>query len=1064
MPACANCGQGNPAGARYCMGCASPLQLAGSTPRAARKIVTVVFCDVVGSTPLAERLDVETVREVMVRFFQSTREVLERHGGTVEKFIGDAVMAVFGVPVLHEDDALRAVRAAAGILESLGELNAELERGFGVRLETRIGVNTGEVSVGDHAAGQGVVVGDPVNVAARLEHAAGPGEILLGPTTYGLVRDHARTEPAGSLDLKGKSAPVVAHRLLEVRPPEAAGDIRPDPPLVGRRSEVEVLRSAFEGAAARRGSALLTVVGAAGVGKSRLAREFVASLSSDVLVLRARCLPYGDGITFWPVAELVRQACGITEGDRRLEARAKLDRAVEGAEDAELIAERIAALMGSGEGAAVGLQDVFWAVRRFLAWIGRDRPAVAILDDLHWAEPAYLDLVEYLAAAGHATPLFLLCLTRPDLLDARPAWGSGATAGTFLTLEPLAGGESEELVTAILGGVRLDERLMGKIAEPSGGNPLFLEEMLRMLEDDGLLRREGGSWVATKDIGDVRAPDSIQALLSARLDRLSDEERTVVRSASVVGKVFWWGAVAHLVPESLRADLGAHLQTLVRKDLIRPEPSTLAGEDAYRFHHILIQEAAYRGTSKEVRAHLHEGFAGWAEGAAGDRASELEEVVGYHLEQAYRLRSELGAKGEREWDLGLRAARRLAPAGMRAFERRDVFAAADLLRRAAELLPPEHPERRRVLLALGEALAEIGDLGLAETVLDEAEALASSAGEVGAAANAVILRLFLLEMTDPKGASGEDLPLAERQIEVLESIGDDLGLARAWLFMGEMHWKDARYAAADDALARSIDHARRAGARREEADALGRYTGSGTYGPAPVDEMERRCDEVLERLGGTGYEAPAFRSRAVACAMRGRFDEAREMARRARAIYEDHGLRLRAMFLAETAGSIEMLAGDVVAAEREFRAGFEAAVEIGEQGFQSTVAAALAHALLEQGRLDEAEEMVTASELAGAEDDVSTQVLGRSARARIRAARGQYSEAERLARDAVARAAETDDLNMRGDTLVDLGEVLAAAGDRVGAAAALGPAVELYLAKGNAVAADATGRRLAGLA
>ncbi|HET7236742.1 MAG TPA: adenylate/guanylate cyclase domain-containing protein [Actinomycetota bacterium] len=1062
MPACATCGQSNPDGAQYCMSCASPLSPAEAAPRAARKTVTILFCDVVGSTSLAERLDAESVREVISLFFREASSALERHGGSVEKYIGDAVMAVFGVPVLHEDDALRAIRAAVAIREALDELNPELERRFGVTLDVRIGLNTGEVIVGDHASGQALVVGDPVNVAARLESAAASGEILIGPTTYALVRDHVAAEATEPLELKGKSAPLVAHRLLEVRP-AVAGDVRPDPPFVGRASELGLLRSAFEDVVSRRASGLFTVLGPAGVGKSRLAREFVASVGADVVVVKARCLPYGEGITFWPVAEFLRQACGIVEGDRRREARAKLDATLAGARDASLIGERIAGLMGLTEGATADLQDLFWAVRGFLAWIGRDRPIVAILDDLQWAEPAYLDLIEYLAGWNPEFAVFLLCLSRPDLLEARPGWGSGATTGRFLTLGPLEDRESEELVTALLGGVRLDERVMDKIAEPAGGNPLFLEEMLRMLEDDGLLREDAGRWVAAADIGAVRAPESIQALLGARLDRLSDEELTVIRSAAVVGKAFWRGAVADLVPESQRAEVGTHLQTLVRKDLIRPETSTLAGEDAFRFHHILIQEEAYRGTPKERRADLHEGFAVWAEGMAGDRASELEEVVGYHLEQAYRLRSDLGPPGDRERELALRAARRLASAGMRAYDRRDVFAASDLLRRASELLSPDHPERRKVLLAMGEVLAETGDLAIAEAALDEAEVLASSAGDAGTAANAAILRLSLLELTDPKGVSGEAVAAAERQIATLESIGDDLGLARAWLLMGELHWNDARYGAADDALARAVDHARRAGATREEADALGKYTGSGTYGPAPVEEMERRSAEVLERMGGTGYEAPALRSQAVASAMRGRFDEARDLVRRARAIYEDHGLRLRAMFLAETAGAIEMLAGDAVAAEREFRAGFDAAVEIGEQGFQSTVAAALAHALVEQGRLEEAEEMVTASELAGAEDDVSTQVLGRSARARILAARGLGEEAEGLAREAVARAEATDDLNMRGDTLVDLGEVLLTCGEPAGAAAAFEEALAQYEAKGNEAAGQATRRRLAAL-
>jgi tetratricopeptide (TPR) repeat protein len=980
----------------------------------------------------------------------------------VEKFIGDAVMAVFGVPVLHEDDALRAVRAAAAIRDTLVGLNAELDRRFGVTLRTRGGGNKGEVSEGAHVSGEALVVGDAVNVAARLEHAAAPGEILLGPTTHALVRDLVTCEPTGPLELKGKSAPLVAQRLRAVRPSAVSGPTRPDPPLVGRGSELELLRATFEDVVARGTSGLLTVLGSAGVGKSRLAREFVGSVGADVLVLRARCLPYGEGITFWPVAELVRQACGIAEGDKRRDASSRLRSALAGAEDAELIAERIGALIGL-EGNAAGLQETFWAVRRFLGWIGRDRPVVAILDDLQWAESAYLDLIEYLAGWTGDTALFLLCLARPDLLDVRPTWGSGVTAGRFLRLEPLGSRESEELVTALLGGVRLEGGILDRIAEPAGGNPLFLEEMLRMLEDDGVLHLEGDRWVATGDLGTVRAPGSIQALLGARLDRLTEAERIVIHSASVVGKVFWWGAVADLVPEPVRADVGTHLQTLVRKDLIRPEPSTLSGQDAFRFHHMLIQEAAYRGTPKEVRADLHEGFAAWAEGMAGDRAGELEEVVGYHLEQAFRLRSELGPTGEREASLALRAAQRLASAGQRAYERRDVFAASDLLRRASELLPAEQPDRAGVLLALGEVLTEIGDLRSAEAAFDEAEALASSAGDGRTAANAAILRLFLLELADPKSVSGEAVPEAERLIATLEALGDDRGLARAWLLMGELHWTHARYAAADHALARAIEHARSGGAFREEADALGRYTGSGTYGPAPVDEMERRCAEVLGRMGGTAYEAPALRALAIARAMRGRFEEARDLTRQARAIYDDHGLRVRAMFLAETAGAIETLAGDLAAAERELRVGFDLAVEMGEQGFQSTVAASLARALVQQGRLDEAEELAAQSESAGAEDDVSTQVMWRSARARVQAARGLGEDAERLARDAVARSEATDDLNMRADTLVDLGEVLRSRGDPRGAASAFADALAQYQAKGNEPAAEATGRRIAAL-
>jgi class 3 adenylate cyclase/tetratricopeptide (TPR) repeat protein len=1041
------------------MSCASPLSLEQPAPHATRKTVTVVFCDLVGSTPLAERLDPESVRAVMTRFFRQMRAALERHGGTVEKYIGDAVMAVFGVPLLHEDDAFRAVRAAQAMREELDALNVDLQGRFGVQVRTRIGVNTGEIVVGDAAAGQALVVGTTVNVAARLEQAAATGEILLGPATYALVRDRVIAEPTAPLELKGKAGSVVAYRLYSVGPgPDELGS-RPDPLLVGRDGELEVLGSMFDLAVAERSCVLVTILGPAGIGKSRLAREFVSTMKPDALVLRARCLPYGDGITFGPVAALVKQACGVVDDDGRSDARSKIDAAMAGCADATLVSERVSDVTGVAD-ATGGLQETFWAIRRFLEWVGRDRPFVVILDDLQWAEPTFLDLVEYLAGWSSDVAMLLLCLARLDLLDNRPTWGGGVANASVLPLGPLDDRESERLVSELLGGPQLDERAFDRIAESAGGNPLFLEEMLRMLDDDGLLRREEGRWVATTDLGDVRIPESIHALLSARLDRLSEEERLVIRSAAVAGKVFWWGAVEELVPEPVRAHVGSALQTLVRKDLIRPEPSTLAGEDAFRFHHILIQEAAYRGTPKEARAEVHEAFAVWLEGMAGDRFVELEEVIGHHYEQAFRYRSELAPVAERERALATRAGLRLAPAGIRAFERRDIPAAADLLGRATQLLPSEHPERRPALLALGEVLAEAGDLGAAQAVLEEAELVATEADDAATAANAAILRLFLLEMTDPKRQTVDVVAEAERLIATLDSLGNDLGLARAWRLMGILHWNHARYAAADDALARAIEHARRAGAEREEADALGRYTGSGVYGPAPVQEIERRCDELLKMRVGTGYEAPALMALAWCRAMQGRFGEARDLVRRSRAIYEDLGLRLRSTIVAETAGGIEMLAGDALAAEQELRPSLVALAEMGEQGIQSTVAAALAHALIEQGRLGEAEEMVSASELAGAEDDMSTYVLGQSARARILAAQGRHEEAERVARDAVGRAEETDDLNMRADAVLDLGRVLSEAGDRDGAVFAVEQALSLYEAKGNSAAVAAAHRRL----
>jgi class 3 adenylate cyclase/tetratricopeptide (TPR) repeat protein len=1060
MPVCALCGQDNPARAQFCMSCASPLTADEPAPHGARKIVTVLFCDIEGSTQLTERLEPESARDVMARFFRRMRAAIERHGGTVEKYIGDAVMAVFGAPILHEDDAFRAVRAAQAMREELEALNVELEEHFRVRLGARIGLNTGEVIVGDPAAGQALVVGDAVNVAARLEQGAPSGEILLGPGTFALVRDDITAEPTMPLELKGKTGSITAYRLVSVGPDRDRLERR-DQPIVGRERELRILSAAFERVRDGRSCEFVTILGSAGVGKSRLAREFTPSTEPDSLLLRGRCLQYGDGITFWPIAAVVRQVSHIVETDTRRDARSKIEAAMSGCPDGPFVAERVAGVTGFGN-AAAGLQETFWAIRRFLEWTGRDRPLLVVLDDLQWAEPTLLDLVEYIAGWSRDVPMLLVCLARPELLDGRPTWGSGLANASTLTLDPLDERESERLVSQLLGGTQLDDRAFARIAESAGGNPLFLEEMLRMLDDDGLLRRQGDRWLAP-DLGDLRVPESIQALLGARLDRLSPDERLVIRSAAVVGKVFWWGAVEQLAPEGARSRVGGALQTLVRKDLIRPEPSTFAGEDAFRFHHILIQDAAYRSTPKEVRAHLHEAFAIWIEGVAGDRDVELEEVIGYHLEQSYRYRSELAPITERESALATRAGLRLSSAGIRAFERRDVPAGADLLGRATALLPPDRPERRMALLALGEVLEEVGDLGPAQAALEEAEALAREAGDEVTAAHAGILRLSLLGFTDPRHMAVDPVREADRLIGTLGALGDDLGLIRAWRLLGDVHWNHARYGSADDALAHAIEHARRAGATREEADVLGRYIGSGVYGPAPVDEIERRCDELIELRAGTGYEAPAVTALAWVRAMQGRFDEARDLVGRPRAVYEDLGLRLRWAFVAETAGGIEMLAGDPVAAEREFRICLDALAEMGEQGIQSTVAAALAHALIEQGRLDEAEESVAASELAGAEDDVSTQVMDRSARARIQAGRGLYDEAAKLARDAVSLSEATDDLNMRGDTLADLSDVLSAAGESGEASTALGSALKLYEAKGNAVAAARTRRRLTDL-
>jgi class 3 adenylate cyclase/tetratricopeptide (TPR) repeat protein len=1027
-----------------------------------RKVVTALFSDVTGSTVLGQDLDPESLRRIMSRYFEEMKLVVERHGGTVEKFIGDAVMAVFGVPRLHEDDALRAVRAGVEMREALHRLNDEFERTWGVRIATRTGVNTGEVMAGAPGRGESLVIGDAVNVAARLEQAARPGEILVGEATYRLVRDAVVAEEVHPLVLKGIARPVPAWRLLQVVPGAAGWTRRLDSPLVGRDAELGALSEIFHRSIQAEACEVVSVMGPAGVGKSRLAGEFISAVAPRATVVTGRCLPYGEGITFWPIIEVLRDAAGISERDSEEDARAKISQMLPPGEESTLIVDRLAALLGIAERTS-NIQETFWGVRKLFEGLGERRPVVVVFDEIQWAEPTFLDLLEYLVASIRRGPVLIVCLSRPEILDSRPAWMSGERTNTsVITLQPLGESEIDGLIRNLVGGTELPSEARGHIAEVAEGNPLFIEEILRMLVDDGLLQSVDGRWNVIEDLSRIPIPPTIHALLTARLDRLDTDERAVIERASIIGRVFWWAAVSALSPEEVRPEIGSHLQSLMRKELIRPDLSSLREEDAYRFAHILVRDAAYRAIPKSVRAELHERLAEWTELRTEHRAAEYEEILGYHLEQAYRLLLELGTVRQRIEPLGRRAAVPLASAGQRAFSRGDMPAAVNLLTRVASLLPENDSQRLDLMPQLAFALMETGDFTRLQAVVAEMSEAARASADAGLQANALILGLWIRLFTNPQGWAEVAQREATRAIATFQEIGDERGLARGWSLLGLVQSMRAQFGRAEEAWEQAAAHAYRAREHRDELESLSWVPLTVWAGPTPAEHGLQRCREVLERAAGDKKPmATALFMQAPFEAGLGRFDEARELIVRAKNILQEVALTVWiAGPLTQISGWVELTAGDPAAAERELRWGFKTLSEMGEYSWLSTTVAILAEAVYEQDRYEEAEELTKVSEQAAGSDDAYSQVLWRSVRAKALAARGEAGDADLLAAEAVALTEPTDFLHLRGYAFMSRAEVLQLGGRAAEAMHAATQAAQLFKQKGNVVAAAGAERLL----
>jgi class 3 adenylate cyclase/tetratricopeptide (TPR) repeat protein len=1015
-----------PEGSRFCPACGAPVSAAAVTGER-RKVVTVVFADVVGSTALGERVDSETLRWAMQRWFVRMRDVVESHGGTVENYIGDAVMAVFGIPVAHEDDALRAVRAAAAMREQVAALGDELRAERGVDLRVRIGVNTGEAVTGDAAAGGFFTAGDIVNVAARLEQSARPGDILVGTYTFRLVRHAVEVEQVAPLTVKGKADALAAYRLLRVAPDAPGRPRRERSPLVDRQRERGQLVGAFDQAVRDRSCQLLTVLGAAGVGKSRIVAEVTDALGDAATVAAGRCLPYGDGLTWWPLVEALGNS-GLFE---------------QVAGTGEPAIARAGELL-KPKGDPVAPEEAFWAVRRVLETLARRQPVVLVIDDLHWAEPTFMDLLEHVADWVHDAPLLLVVMARPDLLDVRPAWGASRPNATSVLVEPLDDDEAADLLRHLVGTATLGGRATTRILEVAEGNPLFVEEVVAMLIDDGLLSTGNGNGTAREPTA-IAVPPTIQVLLAARLDRLAPNERAVVEAASVEGKEFTRERVAALVPDDVRPSIGALLRTLVRKDIIRPVG---ADADTFRFRHQLTRDAAYEGMSKELRAELHERFADWLEARPEAFPLIFDELLGYHLERAVRLRRELGESDEATAELAARASAHLGTAGRRAGQRDDPSAASTLLERAAALVEADDAALGALLPALGASLFEAGRMAEAISILDEAIARAP---DPRLEARARIEREFVRLESEARVGTERARRVADEALPVLEREGDDAGQCRAWYLRAQAAWIAGRVGRADEAWCEAAECARRAHDDRELFRILGMRATAAVLGPTPVHEAIHRCEQFRELVGASPVAAALMVNPLASLhAMRGEFELADRFLAEANETLDQLG---SLGWVSHHEALVRLLERRPGLAEVPLREAVERLAAMGSGELLATTLAMLAQAVFAQGQLQEAEQLCRMAAGAGAHDDIVTQVISRGVRAKIVAEKGDADEAEALARDAVALVAPTDLLSHRGDAMLDLAEVLGATSHTDEYHEVVQAALLLYEEKGNLVGA-----------
>jgi class 3 adenylate cyclase/tetratricopeptide (TPR) repeat protein len=910
-----------------------------------RKVATVLFVDLVDSTGLVAASDPEVVRQRVNRYFEQVSRCIESHGGTVEKFAGDAVMAAFGVPVAHEDDAERALRAALEIVASIGELG----------LQVRVGVESGEVVVED--ADSTFATGEAVNLAARLQQAAQPGQVLLGSGARRLTARAVEVENTGPIEIKGRPEPLWTWRAIRVHDPHRVVAA----PFVGREEELALLENSLARAVRDRRVQLVTVFGEPGLGKSRLVSEFVESLER-VTALSGRTLPYGEGVTYWPLASMIKASAGITDDDPANDAFEKLRLCCESEAVADLLAVALGVL-GAASGERTP-EELTWATLRWAEQLADVQPLVLVFEDVHWAEEPLLGLIEHLARTLRNAPLLIIAVARPELLDTRPSWSGGIRSASAIDLAPLDAEESEELADALLCGSTVPPAQRALVLERAEGNPLFLEEIARVLGEDGL----------------ERIPDTVQALIAARIDQLDGDEKRIMQSAALVGRIFWRGALDRLAPD---VDVGCLLDGLLAREFIVPEErSTISGDRAFRFKHVLIRDVAYSGMSKAQRAEEHQVFAQWVDERAHD---EFAEIRAHHLDSAAQLLAELDGSVPQE--LAGQAAEALDEAGRRALRRGAFVVARRTLLRAAELEPT--PDRHYLAAHAAWRLSDV------PTVRDEAEGALADARAAGLPAvegRALVLLADLALHADGDVARAHDL--ADEALAILPP--DELaGLYDAHSLISTIFWWRGEAVGAKRHGEAMLELAHEAGRPELESLALTQLAGvEGVQGHTPESlKLLERATELAETSGSREAKAFALAVRGRRAAERAGLEQAAADLRAALEIFAETGAAGRYGWTLSNLGDLQRRQGELGRAEQTLRDAVRRLRTTHEQGYLVEAERQLAEVLVQQGKLAEAERLVGEAQRRVGRGDVWTRASILHALGVVRAAQGRDDEA-----------------------------------------------------------------------